>query len=519
MHVTPDVRKATGYVFIGLSAIFVFWTATTHCFATNYWFMEPDPTYAYLLNGLNIATLQSVGHTDHPGTVLQILCAILLRLFYFFSPDAGSHSIVQSVLANPEWYLKNLYISIFVLQSAILAIVAAWVWSSFNNIPMLVVILGGLFVIPELIPMQASALRPEILIPSLLLLLTLVTLKRWREDTLSPVTPSRHLALGTGALTGLAFFTKATCFPIFCVTFFFWKDWKSKRYYLAGFASIALMCLPFIWSSLGPTIKWFALLALRDGHYGSGSTSILSPSLFYTNMITIVSSNTVTVALLVLTFIGLFVFRNERHSFFWKISTLFLLSIPTIILLAAKHYSSHYLIAIYIPTYFILFLYLSQSKKLNIVAVSCILYLLIIAASYNKLYSRMSSDSDAFSGKNFYYEDKYFKEKNIVELYNTFTITYALGFGNKFSKNKHAKILRSMYPNVFMYCIWSKRFHHFGRHVSLEEILLSKRTAIIRGTNLKSHADGYGEELILGREILSPPEKDVVYELLGIKDK
>lgn len=507
------IRKTVGHVFIGLSAIFVFWISITYCYSTKYWLIGSDPTYAYLLNGLNIATLHGVGHTDHPGTVLQILCAILLRIFYFFAPDASATTITQSVLTNPEWYLKNIYASIFVLQSVILAAVAAWVWASFNNAALLSVILGGLFVSPQVISIQASALRPEILIPLLLFLLTLVTLKRWREDTLNPPVPSRSLAWSAGTLTGLALFTKVTCFPIFCVPFFFWKDKKSKWHYLAGFACIAFMCLLPVWKSLGGTIKWFLDLALREGRYGSGLATVLSPERFCANMLTIFSSNISVMSVLALTFVGLFILRKYRYFFVWRISVFYIFSIVFIIILVAKHYAQHYLLAIYMPVFFIPFLYASENKN-SIKIVSCVIYIIFIFLSISELYNTIMERNKETSGTFYSYSENMFDNKIIVDSYNSCTLTYALSFGNDYAKKRYGKLLQSIYPYSFSYNIWDKKFYHFGESVSFESIISSGQSIMIRGTHLE---DNYADHLILGKKISSFPEGDVIYELLGKK--
>jgi hypothetical protein len=518
MQRVSDAWKAAGYAFIGLSAIFVLWFTTTFCFSTKLWLLAPDPTYAYLLNGLNVATLHGVGHTDHPGTVLQILCGVLLRIFYFFAPDFNSNDFISSVLTHPEWYLKNIFTSFFVLQSLILTVVAASAWRSFHNVALLIVILTGLFSTPRLIAIQAPFLRPEILIPSLLLLLMLATLMRWRENTLNPSTPSRRLAWSVGVLTGLAFFTKVTCFPVFCASFFFWKDWKSRCRYLAGFVIIVLICLPFIWLRLGSAISWFIGLALHDGHYGSGSATILSPARFYTNMITIVFSNYNIVVLLVLTLVGLFILRKERHSLGWKISALYMLSIIIIMTLTAKHYNAHYLIAIYMPAFFVPCAYIAMSKEKWKLVALCTICSCIFFMSCNILYGRIaiSSNSAAFSGKFAYYDFDNFKEKIIVESYHSYTISYGMSFGNDFTRNRYGERLRTIYNNVFTYNIGKNQFSHFGKPISFEDMAL-QGDIVIRGNRIKTN--GVVNNLILGAEIASFPEGDALYTLTGVKQK
>jgi hypothetical protein len=65
---------------------------------------NPDPVYAYLFNGMTLATgKMEVGHTDHPGTPVQCFAAIVIFIKHLFN-----HSIplYQDVILHPESYLR-----------------------------------------------------------------------------------------------------------------------------------------------------------------------------------------------------------------------------------------------------------------------------------------------------------------------------------------------------------------------------------------------------------------------------
>jgi len=524
-----DARKTAGYAFAGFSAIFVFLVAMAYCFSSKYWLLDADPTFPYLLNGLNLATGHTVGHTDHPGTVLQLLCALSLRISYLFAPDARSNTIVQSVLGNPEWYLKNIYIGLFALQAFVLAVVMARVWTSFNNLTLLLVLLTGLFANPLLIALQAAQLRPEIVMPSLVLLLTLVTLKRWWEDaTAAPQNPSRVLAWSAGALTGLALFTKITCFPVFVISFFFWNEKRSRWYYAIGFFCIALLCLPALWDSLGATFSWFIRLTMHDGRYGVGSTDLLSVKSFYTNIIAMLSANIFTVVLLVLTLVGLFIFRKKSHALGWKIASLHMISAITIAVVVAKqYYEERYLITVYMTAFLAPFVFISLQNNAKIKVLSCVVCVVLIFSSLSRLYNHTEYPSGSnikrkyavggnFSGKFFYYSDFIKDNASIVERYDSYSLTYGLAFGNYYAKGLYGDILRLMYPHCFTYyLLGDPHFTHFGKRVSFEEVAAG-RPVFIRGT----YAAGsrYPDGLILGRRVASFPEGDNMYELLRQKN-
>ena len=520
MQLAASTRKAIGYVLIGFSVIFFLWSSTAYCFSSKRWLLIGDATYAYLLNGLNIATLYGVYHTDHPGTVLQILCAIWLRIYYFFAPDANTNTLVVSVLTHPEWYLRNIFTSVFVLQAIILAGVAAWVWSVFKNFALLIVILVSPFISPQLIITQSEELWPEILIPSLCLLLALVTLMRWRENALNSPIPSRVLAWSSGAVTGLAIFTKITCLPIFFMSFFFWKDKRSRLYYLAGFACIALICLPPIWNELGRTLSWFIALASHEGHYGKGPVGVISPTIFYENMVKMFSFNIPFAILLILNLAGLFVLRKKKSSFGWKISMLYMLSMIILLVLIGKHYRSRYLMPLYFLNLFIPLIYLIQTEKVyNKIFVYMICLFLLFSSCYTLYNNATTTARELFTGKFAGYDDPVFDGKTIVESFNTFTISHGLSVGNHYVEGRYGEILRALYPRIFTYNIWANQFHHFEKLVPFS-LIASGQPVIIRGdrltTNNPEHVD-YTSRLILGKKITSFPEGDRVYELLEVK--
>src|SRR6516225_9156134 len=80
-----------------------------------------DPDYNYLLNSLSVLYLRTPGHTDHPGTTLQILgAAILLLKWLGISLVGHRQTLADSVLAHPEEYLRTINVVLNVLIAATL---------------------------------------------------------------------------------------------------------------------------------------------------------------------------------------------------------------------------------------------------------------------------------------------------------------------------------------------------------------------------------------------------------------
>jgi len=69
-----------------------------------FWQGRIAPDYPYLFNSLSLAYYYGdIGHTDHPGTPVQFLGAVIIKLTYWFqnSPE----NLIIHILKNPELYL------------------------------------------------------------------------------------------------------------------------------------------------------------------------------------------------------------------------------------------------------------------------------------------------------------------------------------------------------------------------------------------------------------------------------
>src|SRR5579863_8286761 len=68
-----------------------------------------DPEYIYLLNSLSVLNLHAPAHTDHPGTTLQLLGAVILWVQWLGrSLFLHGQPLNESVLSHPEEYLRGI---------------------------------------------------------------------------------------------------------------------------------------------------------------------------------------------------------------------------------------------------------------------------------------------------------------------------------------------------------------------------------------------------------------------------
>lgn len=96
-------------LFLLLSPVLIFLILTLGSYVRGPYYLanNQDPAYLYLLNSLNVANLIPAGHTDHPGSAVQLVGAIVLRMIHFLTFQ-GSFS--EQVLIHSEFYLKCLHL-------------------------------------------------------------------------------------------------------------------------------------------------------------------------------------------------------------------------------------------------------------------------------------------------------------------------------------------------------------------------------------------------------------------------
>jgi hypothetical protein len=216
-----------------------------------------DPTYAYLFNALNILKLTTPGHTDHPGTPLQILSAVVVAGKWSVGWLVGESSggVVDSVLASPESYVKAISSVLLLLNVMAFALLARRILQVTGSITLSLMVQVIPFTVKMVWP-QLSFLSPE----SMALCITATMLGVLVPDVFSGARtngPRRtRAAIGAGALCGIGIATKVTFLPLLALLLLF----RSPR--LIAFSVVAmlvalLLSVSPIYHALATTMNWF----------------------------------------------------------------------------------------------------------------------------------------------------------------------------------------------------------------------------------------------------------------------
>ena len=507
-------NKLWGILFLFLMP--AFWIISTFKIANvrgYYWLgINYDPDYPYLFNALNIANLKTPGHTDHPGTTLQILGAIVLKISYFiesiFNPSL--ETLNETVVNNPEKYLTLINITILLIIVCLVFLVGLISFVYFQNVSLSLILQITPFL--NLATWQAlNKVSPEPLLfgmSQMLVILLLIYLRKQNAEK------SQWFAIALGIILGLGLATKVTFIPLIILLIVIPQI---RLKFLALFTLVLtfiIATLP-IASKYQITLKWLTSIATHTGKYGQGDPGFIETTAIWSNINWLISSEKIFFSLVIIsTFVLGIVFLLERRNN-WdreaeiknlsvrKSTLLFSLIIVIFwlqILLTIKHPGIHYLIpsmglcgllifiqVVYLPSLIKHFRFTKSelvTKFFPPTALAvCIglsvqqfpIYFQTIAS----IYSIHNQDNKTIQN----IIDEKYSNCLKVTYYGASSKEYALQFANNYSANNFSTYLIELYPNEIFYSLWASKY---SSYVELLQDLnfVNRECVIFRGLKL-----------------------------------
>ena len=255
-----------------LSALLVMQAA-----ATPYWlWMNIDPSYFYLMNGLEVALGQTPADFHHPGTTTQLIAGLVLRLAH---PLLSASHLTDAVLSDPEPAL------LLVAYVDDILIALAMLWAGFEARKLF----GGLTV-PALFIQATPFLSTVMLVngytvkPEATLIMTGSVLTALLCRLIAEPSSSKTIA-ALGAATGFAFVTKLHALSLFIVPIFILRGNKTRMVYgVSAVVAILVFAAPIL-GRLDDMHRWFVGMATHNGPYGEGEAGII-PDLYFVHAVT-----------------------------------------------------------------------------------------------------------------------------------------------------------------------------------------------------------------------------------------
>ena len=226
-----------------------------------------DPDYYYLLNGLRLVEGLSPTDVSHPGTPVQLLVAMVLRLAH---PFATTADLVNAVLSDPEGHLMAVTSVLYPLLAPALWLLGREVWRWGGVVwPALLAqsapFLSGIVVKMALHP------KPEPFMVICAALLAAIGFAAARAEG-----PRDRHAVWAGVVMGLGVACKLHFAALGVLPLLLFDRRRWAIYAAISALSFAVFFAPAL-GSLDIWLGWLHRLAMGAGAYGEGPQTVIDP--------------------------------------------------------------------------------------------------------------------------------------------------------------------------------------------------------------------------------------------------
>jgi hypothetical protein len=432
-----------------------------------------DPESAYLMNGININMLKSVGHFDNPGTTVQIYSAAVLRIVHTFR--FSGTDLQTDVLLHSEYYIEALRYSLILMNALVLFLLGFVASTLFGNIWLALVLQLTPFLSDTLTEEMFTKIAPEPFLFATVSLLAMLLFKYYTYDDKR----NKRFVILFALLSAFGLVTKMTYLPFLIIPFIVLEGWNNKiRYSLLITPGFVLFTLPAI-KGYPYMAKWFLNLGTHTGTYGQGSVGIIDPSQYVKALVQIAITNkellVVTLIAAIILLVKAFGTKKDTGVFAdpaFRILTAMLVAVFASILMVAKHYhSNHYLfpaLSLLGPLLVFMYLLLIKGKKENpgkysYIALPVLVGVILVASLLHVPYLSIACKGYRMSNQDteetMQLLDRDYKD--YVKTYyfpTSFNVYSSLRWGNVYSRQFHTERLKQLYPEGLFYNAWDKSF-------------------------------------------------------------
>ncbi len=445
-----------------------------------------DPEYAYLLNGINIATLHSVGHTDNPGTPVQIYSAVVLRVAHLLN-FKEKEELQTDILRNPDYYVeleRKILVSMNALMLLFLGLISLLL---IRNVWLSLILQATPFISSNLLEIVFTKVSPEPLLVFIIMIMILLVLRLYVDYDKE----KKNFAVFFGIISGAGLATKATFLPLAILPVLLLRQRKHKLLYLAVIIpSFVLFTFPAI-PEYPHMAKWFLGLTTHTGTYGQGGTGFIDFGAYFKSLPEIIMNNlAMSLALLgALALCILVIVKEGPKNLVSSKPVRFAISIAIIqflgILMVAKHYhTNHYLIpCISLTGLFWVFTIHSIKEIPSFIPHSIhkflapgVLVIMMLFAASTKNYLEAANHGYIISNQETEKVNTRLKTEfaGYVKAYYypvSINVYSALRWGSVYSRQLHLDALKRIYPDGIFYDIRINRFQLWEATLPVEELV------------------------------------------------
>lgn len=480
----------------------------------HFW-IDPDPDYCYLLNGLSLASKNGdIGHIDHPGTPVQIVSGEVIKVIYRFRKT--SNDIITDVLLNPEQYLKNIAwffaifnISlIFFLGLVVLIFTRSLFYSIlFQGIPFTskMLLLQGFYnVTPEPFLLSANLIFIGICI-SLLYDYPHFKYPDNNKYGLIRFIKKNYWPMLFGFVIAFSVASKLYSAPLFIIPFFLLDSRLNRiKYILFTFLFFVVFTFPII-EKYNTLLSWIIRLVSHKGYYGHGEAGLVDWPSFFQAIKKIYSNHQFIAGIFILSITALII-RLVKRDKGLKVKMMMAFIIFQIfeISLIAKEYYPHYVVPVLPSFTFTFFLSIFMfdfnfNYKKILISLFIISNLFIVSSQLKYLFKKNNVKQNVQNQS-----DSNLKECIEIYSYGCSSPVYALDLGNYYSKRIFCTQLSEIYSDKYFYDIWNRRFYDWkGDTVFLDSLYMHNHNLILKGRKniLKEYQQDFFSMKFINKDI------------------
>lgn len=440
-----------------------------------------DPSYVYLINGLNLAQLEGfgVGHFDHPGTTVQVISAIVVKFYYALSSSATD--IVSDVFSRPEVYLIKINIFLNFINCLFLFLFGYFIYSLSKNIFLTFFLMLSPFASTELFYGMIIVTPDNLLISSSLMTLGIIFYCLYKKEQTYSVTEVIVFAL----IVAFGLATKLNFIPMIFIPMIILNGYKNKFLYLIFILIFFIIfILPGIYN-IEYFLNWVEGLILKEGKHGKGGANIIDPGSFSKNLVNIFKTDivfAVSYFTVLSTFLYLlytkYILKKDlslvMSAILTRILTAILTAMTLQIIIVSKHYAQYYMIpsfmlsltGLYICCLVFLELYPDKFKNNAKTIYAGVMSALIIWFSYqiiSSYFEGRKQSEDAMSMVE--YIEKKYPDNIIIPSFGSANIEAPLAFASQYAGSRrevYKEILEKKLRSDIYFNQWVNEFYYLS---------------------------------------------------------
>lgn len=299
-----------------------------------------DPVYGYLMNGLTFALgSNDIGLTGHPGTPLELIIALLIRIWAVFR---GPADLAIDVLTHPESYLYFITLVLIALNGIALWFLGVAANRFLKNRSLAVIVQLAPLLVFQLVNFMPVAACETVVVFASLAIVSGLLLYEMQENQ------QRFWLIWIAFFSALMVATKISTAMMLILPFLiFAKNKQRVTFAFLTFALAVLFVLP-VWEKLSDFTGFLAQMAAHTGQYGSGEAKLFDATIYLRSLgRMMIKEWTFSLHVLLIPIGWLVIFRRKLKG---QLPRFYLaLSVATLLQMAvvARHYSFHYLMPVF----------------------------------------------------------------------------------------------------------------------------------------------------------------------------